>query len=646
MSEHDHTSHDHDHDNCCSVEQESSENWFSKNFEYVAILSSLVLLLTGILLDFILKEKIPNNLRLCFYLIAYIPVAWPVWKNAFRALSKGDFFNEFMLMGIATLGAFLIGEYPEGVTVMLFYAIGELFQSAAVRKAKSSIKALLDQRPDQVIVLEGNNSLHKKAETVAIGEIIQLRPGDKLSLDGELLSEKASFNTSALTGESMPDTKHKGEPVLAGMINMTQVCEIKVTHAYSDSKLSRILTLVQEASGKKAATELFIRKFARIYTPIVFFLALGIIVFPFFLLNDYVFRDWLYRSLIFLVVSCPCALVISIPLGYFGGIGAGSRNGILFKGATFLDLMASVKTVVLDKTGTLTKGIFKVQEITIAEGFDQQEVLTLVALMESKSSHPIAKAITEFTETIPKNKTILTMEEIAGHGLKGLLDGKEILVGNTRLLDNYSVPYPVEIQNIPLSVVLISIDRKFAGYLTIADELKESSALTVETLQGLGIETIMLSGDKNSVVKYIAGKLKIKQFHGELLPEDKLNKVQEIRQTKTPMAFAGDGINDAPALALADIGIAMGGLGSEATIETADIVIQNDNPSKIIAAIQIGKMTRKIVWQNISLAIGIKALVLLLGASGVATMWEAIFADVGVALLAILNAMRIQRMKF
>lgn len=646
MNDHDHNTYSHEHKDCCSHEQQLSENWFSKNQEYIAVGISLLLLLTGIFLDTFIKNEYPFYFRLGFYLLAYFPVAWPVWRNAFRTIFKGDFFNEFILMGIASLGAFLIEEYPEGVTVMLFYTIGELFQEAAVRKAKTSIKSLLDQRPDQVIVLQGNTTITKKADTVHPGEIIQLRPGDKLALDGELLSDKVSFNTSALTGESIPESKYKGESVLAGMINVSQVCEIKVTHAYADSKLSRILILVQEASAKKAPTELFIRKFAHIYTPIVFFLALGILIVPFFLLTDYLFRDWLYRSLIFLVVSCPCALVISIPLGYFGGIGAGSRNGILFKGSIFLDLMASVKAVIVDKTGTITKGVFKVQEVETEAGLHQQEVLSLLALLESKSSHPVAKAITEYAENIPKSGNIREIEEIAGMGLKGIINDKEILAGNLRLLDRYSISYPAELKNIPFTIVAIVLDKKLAGYVTIADEIKEDAASTIQKLNTLGIESAILSGDKNAVVHYVAKEIGIKQAYGELFPEDKLVKIQKIKKTKTPVAFVGDGINDAPALAAADVGIAMGGLGSEAAIETADVIIQNDMPSRIITAIQIGRMTKKIVWQNISLAIGIKGLVLLLGASGIATMWEAIFADVGVALLAILNAVRIQKMKF
>ncbi len=635
---HDHTHHDHDHDH-------NDDRPFWK--EYLPVGISLGVLLIGILLDSILKlDFFKGYVRFIWYAVAYIPVGFPVMKEAFEAIKKKEFFTEFTLMVLATVGAFVLGEYPEGVTVMLFYTIGELFQGAAVRKAKGSIKALLDQRPDEVTVVENGKTITKKAAEVTIGEIIQLRSGDKLGLDGELISEQASFNTAALTGESKPDTKRKGEVVLAGMINQNQLCEVKVTSGYADSKLSKILDLVQDATTKKAPTELFIRKFSRLYTPIVFFLAVTIIGVPYFLVESYVFKDWLYRSLVFLVISCPCALVISIPLGYFGGIGAGSRNGILFKGSSFLDLMADIKCIVMDKTGTLTKGVFKVQEVKIADGFDQKEVLALLSLLESNSTHPVAKAIADYAGNVPDTFKLADSEEIAGHGLKGTVNGKEILAGNFRLMEKFQINYDAKLKDIPLTIVAIAIDKKFAGYITIADEIKEDAKQAIESLNKLGIETIMLSGDKTAVVNYVAAKLKISKAYGDLLPEDKVKKVEEIKNTKSPVAFVGDGVNDAPVIALSDVGIAMGGLGSDATIETADIVIQNDMPSKIVTAIQIGRVTKKIVWQNISLAFGVKVLVLILGAGGIATMWEAVFADVGVALLAILNAMRVQKMKF
>ncbi|WP_390450455.1 heavy metal translocating P-type ATPase [Chryseobacterium sp. Alg-005] len=549
-------------------------------------------------------------------------------------------------MGIATIGAFVIGEYPEGVAVMLFYSVGEVFQSLAVTRAKSNIKALLDQRPDEVTVLKDGQPYTVKAETVNIGEIIQLKSGEKLGLDSELLSETASFNTAALTGESKPDTKTKGETVLAGMINLNTVSQVKVTTAYKDSKLSKILELVQNATAQKAPTELFIRKFAKIYTPIVVFLAIGIALLPYFFVADYQFKDWLYRALIFLVISCPCALVISIPLGYFGGIGAGSRNGILFKGSNFLDVLANVQNVVMDKTGTMTEGVFKVQEVDFKPDFDKNEMLKFVNALESKSTHPVATAIHQYVGEIDHSVPLEDVEEIPGHGLKAKINGKELLVGNFKLMDAFNISYDIKPENIVYTLIAVAYDQKFVGYLTIADRIKSDAQVTVNKLKSLGVKATMLSGDKTSVVKYVADTLGIQNAYGDLLPEDKVNKVKEIKAKNQTVAFVGDGVNDAPVVALSDVGIAMGGLGSDATIETADVVIQDDMPSKIPMAINIGKQTKKIVWQNIILAFAVKAVVLILGAGGLATMWEAVFADVGVALLAILNAVRIQRMKF
>ncbi|MFP8895141.1 heavy metal translocating P-type ATPase [Chryseobacterium sp. EZn1] len=549
-------------------------------------------------------------------------------------------------MGIATIGAFAIGEYPEGVAVMLFYAVGEVFQSMAVTRAKGNIKALLDQRPDEVTVMENNQPKTMKAKEAKIGDVIQLKPGEKLALDGELLSDSASFNTAALTGESKPDTKNKGEAVLAGMINMNSIALVKVNTAYEDSKLSKILELVQNATAQKAPTELFIRKFAKVYTPIVVFLAIGICLLPYFFVSDYQFRDWLYRALIFLVISCPCALVISIPLGYFGGIGAASRNGILFKGSNFLDSIAEIQNVVMDKTGTMTEGVFKVQEVSISPEFNKEEILQLVNVLESKSTHPVATAIHNYVGEINHSIPLENVEEIAGHGLKATINGKELLVGNFKLMDKFNIPYDLNHSNIVYTVIAVAYDKKFAGYITIADSIKEDAMETVDKLHKMNVKATMLSGDKSTVVKYVADQLGIDNAFGDLLPEDKVNKVKEIKARNQTVAFVGDGVNDAPVVALSDVGIAMGGLGSDATIETADVVIQDDKPSKIPMAINIGKQTKKIVWQNIVLAFAVKAVVLILGAGGLATMWEAVFADVGVALLAILNAVRIQRMKF
>jgi len=614
---------------------------------FLPAIVSFVLLLIGIALDnYIKTEWFTGWIRLVWYLAAYVPVGFPVLKEAWRSIVQGDVFSEFFLMGIATVGAFVIGEYPEGVAVMLFYSVGEVFQGMAVSRAKGNIKALLDQRPDEVTIMEDNQPKTIKAKETKIGDVIQLKPGEKLALDGELLSDSASLNTAALTGESKPDTKNKGESVLAGMINMNSIALVKVNTAYEDSKLSRILELVQNATAQKAPTELFIRKFAKVYTPIVVFLAIGICLLPYFFVDDYQFRDWLYRALIFLVISCPCALVISIPLGYFGGIGAASRNGILFKGSNFLDSIAEIQNVVMDKTGTMTEGVFKVQEVNITSEFNKDQILKMVNALESKSTHPVATAIHNYVGEIDHSLPMNNVEEIAGHGLKATIEGKELLVGNFKLMDKFNISYDVNHANIVYTVIAIAYDKKFAGFITIADSIKSDAKETVDNLHKMNVKATMLSGDKSTVVKYVADQLGIDSAFGDLLPEDKVNKVKEIKAKNQTVAFVGDGVNDAPVVALSDVGIAMGGLGSDATIETADVVIQDDKPSKIPMAINIGKQTKKIVWQNIILAFAVKAVVLVLGAGGLATMWEAVFADVGVALLAILNAVRIQRMKF
>jgi Cd2+/Zn2+-exporting ATPase len=636
-SEHsDDDGHDHDH----SGGNESTLKMF------LPALISFTLLLIAIAFDnYFTQIWFTGWIRLIWYVVAYVPVGFPVLKEAFESIRKGEVFSEFLLMSIATIGAFAIREYPEGVAVMLFYAVGEVFQTLAVQRAKTNIKLLLDQRPDEATVMNGENATIKKASEIIIGEIIQLKPGEKLALDGKLLSDTASFNTAALTGESKPDTKQKDETVLAGMINLNTVVLVEVTTAYTDSKLSKILEMVQEATAKKAPTELFIRKFAKIYTPVVVFLAIGICLLPMLFVENYVFSDWLYRALIFLVISCPCALVISIPLGYFGGIGAASKNGILFKGSNFLDLMASIEVVVMDKTGTLTKGVFKVQKV-VAVDISEADLIKYTAALETKSTHPVGTAIIEYAKGSEKEATVTDVEEIAGHGLKGKVDGKEILAGNVKLMKKFNIIYDPEIDTTPFTIIVIAINQKYAGYFLIADEIKEDAKEAIQSLHKINVKTVMLSGDKQAVVDAVAKELNIDQAYGDLLPENKVEKVEELKLKNLKIAFVGDGVNDAPVVALADAGIAMGGLGSDATIETADIVIQNDQPHKIFTAINIGKQTKKIVWQNITLAFVVKGIVLVLGAGGLATMWEAVFADVGVALLAILNAVRIQRMKF
>jgi len=630
--------HDHDHDHG----SETKAPWK----QYLPAAISFVLLVTGLLFDYFVKPAFfQNYVRLIWYIVAYVPVGIPVIIDAGKSIAKGAFFSEFFLMSLATIGAFFIKEYSEGVAVMLFYAVGELFQTAAVNRAKRSIKALLDIRPDTVNVIRNGTTQTVSPSEVKVDEIIQAKPGEKVALDGELVSESASFNTAALTGESKPDTKAKGEKVYAGMINLNTVADIKVTSLFKDSKLSKILEMVQDATARKSQTQLFISKFAKIYTPIVVFLAIGICFLPLIFVKDYVFTEWLYKALVFLVISCPCALVISIPLGYFGGIGLASRNGILFKGSNYLDVMTKIDTVVMDKTGTLTKGVFKVQEIKPV-GVDEKELLQLTAAIESKSTHPIALAVTQHAGNAIEKVNIGNVEEISGHGLKGTINGKEVLAGNLKLLKKFNIEYDKEIETIIDTIVVVAVNNKYAGYITISDEIKEDAPQAVADMHKLKLKVVMLSGDKQTVVDKVSQTLQIDNAFGDLLPENKVEKVQTLKNEKRIIAFVGDGVNDAPVVALAHAGIAMGGLGSDATIETADIVIQNDQPSKIVTAIKIGKITKKIVWQNIILAMSVKVIVLVLGAFSVATLWEAVFADVGVALLAILNAVRIQRIKF
>lgn len=616
--------------------------------QYLPATISLVMLLFGIATDNFFKPAFfTGYIRIVWYAIAYLPVGLPVIKEGWEAILKKEFFTEFTLMVLATLGAFAIGQYPEGVAVMLFYAIGELFQSAAVSKAKNNIKALLDVRPSSASVLRNNRYVEVKPEEVQLNEIVQIKAGEKVPLDGEMLSDGSSFNTAALTGESKPKSIYKGEQVLAGMLNLDKVIELKVTKKFADSSLARILDMVQNATARKAKTELLIRKFAKIYTPIVFFLAVALVVIPYFVVSDYVFAQWLYRALIFLVISCPCALVISIPLGYFGGIGAASKNGILFKGSNYLELMTKVNTVVLDKTGTLTAGVFKVQEI-VTNGMDKTAFIKTLAALESKSTHPIAKAIAEYEKNQTKMYQAEDVVEISGHGLKGKVNGKEVLAGNTRLLNKFGIWYDTKLDEIVESIVVVAINNEYTGYVLIADEVKEDAQEAIKQMHLNGItQIVMLSGDKNAITQKVAKHIGIDTAFGDLLPENKVQKVEELKQDTTKIiAFVGDGINDAPVLALSDLGIAMGAMGSDAAIETADVVIQTDQPSKIATAIKIGKATRSIVIQNIVLAFAVKIIVLALGAGGIATMWEAVFADVGVALMAILNAVRIQRMKF
>ncbi|MBI3136026.1 MAG: cadmium-translocating P-type ATPase [Bacteroidetes bacterium] len=656
--DHRHTYDENGYMTCCSLEdkinsraEEEHDHTHDHHFqeglawkEYVPAAVSFILLVGGIVLDeFIQPGFFKNYIRLTWYIAAYLPVAIPVIRDAVKAILKGDVFTEFFLMTLATTGAFAILQYPEAVTVMLFYAIGELVQSAAVKGVKRSIKSLLDIRPDKATLLRNGVPVSVRPERVIVGEIIRVKSGEKVPLDGMLLSEKSSFNTAALTGESKPDTIYKEQAVLAGMINLGQVIEIRVIRKFEESTISRILDMVQHAAARKAKTELFIRKFARIYTPVVVLCATLLVVIPSFIQADYLFADWLYRALIFLVVSCPCALIIAIPLGYFGGIGAASRNGILFKGSNYLDLIAKTDTVVIDKTGTLTKGVFKVRLIK-SETLPEENFIALVAALESHSTHPVAKAIVAHSGEKQQEITVDGVEEISGHGITGKWNGEVVLAGNTKLLKKFGIAYPTNIDDLADTLVVVAVAGKYSGYITIADELKPDAKQAIQALHAMSVKTVILSGDSQAVVADVAAELGVDQAIGNLLPEEKVTHFERLKKERAAtLAFVGDGINDAPVLALSDVGIAMGGLGSDAAVETADVIIQTDHPSKIATAIQIGKATKKIVWQNIALAFGVKVFILMLGAFGVATMWEAVFADVGVALLAILNAVRIQR---
>jgi cadmium-exporting ATPase len=589
---------------------------------------------------------------LIWYIVAYLPVGLPVMKEAWESIKDKDYFSEFTLMFVATLGAFYIGEYPEGVAVMLFYSVGELFQEKAVDKAKRNIGALLDVRPEEAAVVRDERVVIENPQNVKVGETIEIKTGGRVPLDGMMLNEVAAFNTAALTGESVPRSIRMGEEVLAGMIVTDKVIRIKVIRPFDKSALARILELVQNASERKAPAELFIRKFARVYTPIVIGLAVLIVLLPFIysLITPqflFTFNDWLYRALVFLVISCPCALVVSIPLGYFGGIGAASRLGILFKGGNYLDAVTKINTVVFDKTGTLTKGTFEVQSCNCESGVSEEELIRMIASVESSSTHPIAKAVVNYAGRRDIELSSVTdSKEYAGLGLEAAVNGIQVLAGNGRLLSKFQIEYPPELLSITDTIVVCAIGNKYAGYLLLSDSLKEDAKIAIQNLKALGIQNIqILSGDKQSIVSNFAEKLGISEAYGDLLPDGKVKHLEELRQhTENQVAFVGDGMNDAPVLALSNVGIAMGGLGSDAAIETADVVIQTDQPSKVAEAIKVGKLTRRIVWQNISLAFGVKLLVLILGAGGLATLWEAVFADVGVALIAIMNAVRIQKM--
>ena len=593
------------------------------------------------------------GVEVLWFLLAFLPVGFPVMVEVWKSIRQKDIFNEFSLMLLATIGAFCIGEYPEGVAVMLFYSVGERVQHRAVDRARRNIRRLLDVRPEKALVLRQGKEQSVFPGEVEVGEMIMVKPGERSPLDGLLQEEYALFDTSALTGESLPRTINRGEEVLAGMIVSGQAIRLKVTKPYEQSALARILALVQDASERKAPAELFIRRFARIYTPVVFLLALSIMLLPALVAAfhpgfDYFFKDWAYRGLVFLVISCPCALVISVPLGYFGGIGAASRKGILFKGGNYLDAITHVNTVVFDKTGTLTTGHFQVFSME-ADTVSSQRLLSILLTLEEKSTHPVAQAVTRYALQEGAGRIGVThLQEYPGYGLEGVIEGKNVLVGNIRLLTDRGITVPAGISERVATVVVCAIAGKYAGHLLLSDTLKADAVEAIGRLKQLHIDNIqLLSGDKKEIVAIFAKTLGIRHARGGLLPEDKAAYLEKLNaEAGVSAAFVGDGMNDAPVLALSDVGIAMGGLGADAAIESADVVIQTDQPSKVATAISIGRATRRIVKQNIAGAIGVKSLILIAGACGFVTLWAAVFADVGVALLAVLNSVRILSKKF
>ncbi len=638
---------------CCSDSHSHNHNHGIKAFLLPAI--SLIMLIAGITMSHLNFAPFSQNryVELAWYVLAFLPVGLPVIKEAFEGIISKDIFNEFTLMTIACIGAFCINEYPEAVGVMLFYSIGETLQHRAVDKATRNISKLLDVRSEHALVIRDGRAIKVDPKSVNIGEIIEIRPGERVPLDGIMLNDGGLFDTSALTGESVPRDIEKNGEVLAGMICLNSTIRIKVNKAYGQSALARILNLVNNATERKAHAELFIRKFARVYTPIVISLAALVVIVPwlFGLIStsfNYVFSEWLYRALVFLVISCPCALVISVPLGYFAGIGAASRAGILFKGGNYLEAITEITSIAFDKTGTLTTGIFSVEKIGSAS-LANSELLSLIASAELNSSHPLAKAVTSYARTKGINiPAAEKMQEIAGYGTKAVVDGKNIVVGNLKLLRKENISYPADLNQEIDTIIACGINGTFAGYVLLADTLKPDSDKAIKSLKALNIKNIvMLSGDKKESVKKFAGLLGIEEAHGELLPEEKATYIENTSKMHgEKIAFVGDGMNDAPVLALSNVGIAMGGLGSDAAIESADVVIQTDNPSKVATAIRIGRFTHKIVTENIIWAISIKVIILGLGLLGFASLWAAVFADVGVALLAVLNSMRIMWRKY
>ncbi|MFK4293174.1 MULTISPECIES: heavy metal translocating P-type ATPase [Bacillus] len=605
------------------------------------------LVVGGILTGIAALAGLPQMITIPLFVLAYLLIGGDIVWRAARNITRGQVFDENFLMAIATLGAFAIQQYPEAVAVMLFYQVGELFQSIAVNRSRKSITSLMDIRPDYANVKVGNETKQVSPEDVQVGEYIIVKPGEKVPLDGKVVEGTSMMDTSALTGESVPREVEVGNDVLSGFVNQNGVLIVEVTKEFGESTVSKILDLVQNASSKKAPTENFITKFARYYTPVVVITAAIMAFIPPLILEGATFSDWIYRALVFLVISCPCALVVSIPLGFFGGIGGASKSGILVKGSNYLEALNDVKYIVFDKTGTLTKGVFKVTKMEPSEGITAEELLEYAAFAEVYSNHPIAQSIRNaYGKSIDEN-SIEDYSEISGLGTVVKVQGKEIFAGNAKLMKKENITFKQP--NTVGTLVHVAVDGKYAGYIVISDEVKEDSKQAIQKLKELGIKkTVMLTGDAKSVGEAVGKELGLDEVHAELLPHQKVEEIEKIdaaKRGKEKIAFVGDGINDTPVLARADVGIAMGGLGSDAAIEAADIVIMTDEPSKIATAVKIAKRTRSIVWQNIIFALGVKGLVLLLGAFGIATMWEAVFSDVGVTLLAVLNAMRVLRVK-
>ncbi len=596
---------------------------------------SLAMLIAGIVMSTMDVQWFQNRwVQLAWYAAAWLPTGLGVLREAVEEAREGEVFSEFLLMSVASLGAFAIGEFPEAVAVMALYCIGEALQDRAVSRARGNIQSLIAFRPDHAVIIKDNQHITLDPTEVQVGDIVEVKPGERVPVDGRLTGQAAAFDTAALTGESVPRVIECGDEVLAGMIACESTVRIQAVRPASESAVSRILQLVEEASDRKAPAELFIRRFAHIYTPVVVGLAVLVVLLPWLYslavpTMDYQFHDWLHRALVFLVISCPCALVISIPLSYFAGIGAASRRGILFKGSNYLDAIARVNTVVFDKTGTLTTGNFVVSKVV---GLTDEQ-LAVVAAIEQDSPHPIARAIREFHE--PASVAVSNVKSIAGVGMSATVGGEDWLVGATREIE--------ELKHIPNTVVSASVAERYLGHIILTDEPKEDAAECIASLHEQGAATMMLSGDKQALVKQVADSLGIAESYGDLMPQDKVAHIDRIKQDGKQVAFVGDGINDAPVLATSDVGIAMGAMGSDMAVETADIVIQTDQPSRVAEAVTLGRRTRRIVSQNIALAIGVKVLVMLLGVLGIATMWEAVFADVGVALLCVLNALRLMR---